>query len=324
MRPDLVNAGLLGAALALAPAGTLAWSVGGASSSAPGSGATEPGDSARPTELTDARGVVVPVAPYARVLSLSTVADHLLLELLEPDRLVGITQYVRDSHPERWRFGDRPGIRSSSELERVLLLEPDLVVVTPFADEAYMARVRESGARVFDLGETRGVESTLRMIRTLGGLLDAVDRANALEGRLVRQLWALDAAVPPAERVPGLYLGVYGDSFTGGTTGTSYADLLVYGGVRDVAAEAGFDGWPRYDPEDLLALDPSVIVTTRGGGIALRNHSLLGRLRACGPEGRIVELPDGYAVDPGFGLVEAAQAVQTALHPERTPSAAGR
>ena len=212
MRPDVMNAGLLGAALALA--GTLAWSVGRAPNVVPGPASMETGLSARPTELTDARGIVVPVAPYARVLSLSTVADHLLLELLEPERLVGITQYVRDSHPERWRFGDRPGIRSSSELERVLLLEPDLVVVTPFADEAYMARVRKSGARVFDLGETRGVESTLRMIRTLGSLLDAVDRAKALEGRLLRQLWALDAAVPPAERVAGMYLGVYGDSRT--------------------------------------------------------------------------------------------------------------
>lgn len=320
MGADVSNLALLVAAVTLA--GGLAWSVGPSLPQGADHGNTDEPLAPRVMEVTDARGVVVPVGPYERILSLNTVSDYLLLDLVEPGRLVGITEYVRTSHPERWRFGDRVGVQSSSELELVLSLEPDLVVVSPFADESYMARVRESGARVFDLGETLGVDRTREMIRTLGTLLGLSERAAALEARLVSQLVALEAAVPAASRTPGMYLGVYGDSFTGGTDGTSYADLLRYGGVRDVAAEAGFSGWPRYGTEDLLHLDPHVIVTTEGSAAVLRAHSVLGRLRACGPTGVIVELPEGYAVDPGFGLMEAARRVQAVLHPGRTLSAA--
>ena len=68
--------------------------------------------------LLDARGVEVDVGPYKRIVSLNTIADHLLLDLVEPDRLVGITHYTKSGHADAWRFGDRDpathGMRTSA------------------------------------------------------------------------------------------------------------------------------------------------------------------------------------------------------------------
>jgi ABC-type Fe3+-hydroxamate transport system substrate-binding protein len=94
-------------------------------------------------ELADARGVVVPTGHYQRIVSLNTVADHLLLDLIEPERLVGITGYTIDGHVDAWRFGDRQAVGRSEDLEQVLSLRPDLVVTSQFSDESYMARLRE-------------------------------------------------------------------------------------------------------------------------------------------------------------------------------------
>lgn len=315
MKADALNAALLIGTLALA-----SWF------------ATLPGETAPPAgprvfvadapedvdadKIVDARGVAVPVARYERIVSLSTISDHVLLHLVEPERLVSITGYTADAHPDAWRFGERRTIDSSGQLESVLSLQPDLVLVSMYADESYMARLRDQGIEVFDLGAMRGVDTTRANIRALGALLDVRERAARVDRAYVRELEALDAAIPDEEMAPGIYLSVYGDTFFGGTAGTSYADTLHYGGVRDIAAENGFVEWPQYAAEQIVELDPPLIVTLEGMADVIRGHTLLGTLRACGPDGRIVEIDGAYNSDAGLGIVEAAHDLQERVHPE--------
>lgn len=268
------------------------------------------------TELTDARGVVVAVGDYQRIVSLNTISDHVLLRLIEPHRLVATTAISR-SHPEGYRFGDRAQIASSGDVEAILALEPDLVLTSSFASEDKMSRLREQGVAVFDLGELRGVASTLDNIAVLGALLRVPDRAAVIARAYRRELLGLDLAVPESALLPGIYLTVFGDSFYGGTRGTSYATMLRLGGVYDLAADAGHVDWPAYTPEQLLTLDPPLIVTQAGMGAAICGHAALASVRACRPGGRVVEVQGQYHSDPGLGLVEAAWSVLEAVHPER-------
>lgn len=317
MRTDLANAALLAGALALSSlAATL---PGGAPVAPPTGGGAADAPALGASEVEDARGVAVPVRAYERIVSLSTISDHVLLRLVEPERLVSVTEYSA-RHPAAWQFGARPTVASSGQLEAVLALKPDLVVVTLYSDEAYLARLREAGVQVFDLGDMRGVETTRASIRALGALLNLRGRAAALERSYDRELAALDAVVPDAELESGMYLSVYGDTFFGATAGTSYADTLRLGGVRDLAAERGFVDWPQYTAEQLLQLDPPLIVTLEGMGDVLRGHALLSSLRACGPAGRIVEIDGAYNGDAGLGIVEAAHQILIRVHPGRVPS----
>lgn len=322
MRTNAANLGLLVLAL-----GASIWGAASIGDAAPRRAASRALADAPPagvSEIVDARGVSVPVRSYRRIVSLNTISDHLLLDLVEPERLIAITQYTAEGHPDAWRFGARPAVGRSDQIEEVISLRPDLVVVSRFAEETFMERLREAGITVFDLGEMLGVATTRANIRALGVLLDERERSERAERRLARELAELEAAIPPGERVPGIYLSVYGDHFSGGTKGTSYADVLHYAGVRDLAAEHGFEGWPRYTPEQLLALDPPLIVTHPGRAAAICDHSLLQGLRACGEGGRIVEVAESWLDDPGLGVIEAARSIQEALRPERAAGGPGR
>ncbi|MCB9763660.1 MAG: ABC transporter substrate-binding protein [Alphaproteobacteria bacterium] len=319
MTSDLVNGAALLGALGLASLG--ATRVGGPAALQEPPSLVE----ARPsgeavTALIDARGARVPVGDYARVVSVNAVADQLLLHLIEPERVAAVTDHSRSRHPEGWRFGARPTVSQKEDIERVLSLKPDLVLVSRFADAARVSRLREAGVEVFDLGEMRGVETTREDIVTLGTLLGQPERAGRLLARFDRELAALEARVPPAEAQPeGIYLSVYGDTFFGGTVGTSYADMLRYGGVRDKAARAGFTGWPQYTPEQLLVLDPTLILTQEGMARTICAHAQLSLMAACRPDGRVIELPGAYHSDPGLGLIEAAAAVQARVHDPLEP-----
>lgn len=271
-----------------------------------------------PSRVVDARGVEVPAADYGRIVSLHSVADHLLLSLVGPDRFVAATVYSTEQHPDSFRFRGLPSVAGTADLEAILALQPDLVVASRFTDASFLGRLAEADITVVDLGEMRGVATTLAAIDVLGRLLRQPERAERLSGELRLRLRGLEQAVDPSDRVPGLYLSVYGDSLYGGTVGTSYGDMLHYAGVHDIAADHGYVDWPAYSPEQLITLDPSLVVTQAGMAAAICGHSTLRALACCQPGGRVVEVPGRYHSDPGLGVVHAARALQARVHPGRS------
>ena len=263
--------------------------------------------------MSDARGVPVPVGEYQRIVSLNPVADHILLRLVAPEQLVGITAHTGRDHPEAWRFGERPQVGTSRDIEQVLNLRPDLVIASQFSEEAYMARLREAGVVVFDLGDTRNAETTSRNIEALGQLLARETQAAGLLAAYRRELDSLARAASRQPAVSGMYLTYVGGSWFGGTQGSSYGDLLKLAGIEDVAAARGYRDWPQFSREEILMLAPALVVTRPGGRAALCEDPVLGGVPACVSGGRVVEIPAGYDSDPGLGLVQAAAELQALL-----------
>lgn len=265
---------------------------------------------------TDARGVAVPIADYQRIVSLNPVADHLLLRMVRPERLLGITAHTARDHPEGWRFGARAQVGTSRDIEQVLSLQPDLVIASQFSEEAYMARLREAGVVVFDLGDTRNAETTFANMEALGALLGESSRAEKLSASYRRELAALTRAAARGATFSGMYLTNVGESWFGGTQGSSYGDLLRLSGIEDLAAAHGYRDWPQFSREQILGLSPPLVVTRVGGRDALCGDPVLSAVPACAPAGRVIEMPSGYDSDPGLGLVQAIATLQSLLRQE--------
>jgi iron complex transport system substrate-binding protein len=264
--------------------------------------------------LIDASGRFVPLGNYRRILSGSTVSDSLLHALCEPDRILAYTRYSAEESPYAYRFAGRPTFADLSNLEALVARKPDLVLVSNIGPSEHVARLRQVGLTVFDLGEMRGLSTLLPNIVTAATLLGRPEEGVRLARRFERRLRALAQDIPEQRRPSGLYVSVYGDSIYGGTDGSSYHDVLTAAGVRDAAA-ARYDGWPRYTSEELLALDPELVVTHEGMGKLLCAHPGLSRLRACGgASGRIVELHGQLIGDPGLAMLDAAETVYEAVH----------
>ncbi|MDH5671270.1 MAG: ABC transporter substrate-binding protein [Myxococcales bacterium] len=267
-------------------------------------GATTLADGRR--ALRDASDTVVELRNYRRILSLSLIADHVLWELCESERIVGVTVRTKESPHFGHRHGERAGITKLSDLEGILALKPDLILVNHLGDPRHAARLRERGIAVFDLGDMQGLSTLLPTIDTIATLIGRPEAGPPMGARLRRRLQAVAAGLGERRRPRGLYLSVYGKEIFGGTKNTSFHDVLHYGGIEDAAA-ADYEGWPALGSEQILALDPDLIVTKQGMGRTLCQHPGLERLRACGPQGRIVELDPGLIDDPGPPMLEVAE-----------------
>ena len=264
--------------------------------------------------LLDRTGNFVPIRPYRRIVSGSTVSDDMLLALSEPTRILRFSKYSVEHSPFRYRYAGKGTDDPFADVEALIALEPDLVLVHDFGTVAQVARLREAGITVFDFGEMRGSATLVANLRALGVLLGRAERGAELAARFERRLHGVRAGLPRARWPRGLYVAVHGDDLYGGTDGSSYHDVLTAAGVLDIAAE-GYDEWPAYGSEDLLKLDPDLIVTNQGMRRLLCRHPGFERLRAC-RAGKIVELDGVLLSSPGLDMLEAAEALFEAVHGE--------
>ena len=268
--------------------------------------------------LRDATGQPLPSKTYRRIASTSVLADELLVELADPTRIVALSARGRFGLRGRLRLAPRAEVASAGDLERLLALRADLVIVNHMAPEAQLARARSAGIEVFDLGELRGLSTLRPAIVALASLLG--DRARG--ERLFRDFWmrlrAVASDVPRDARKQALYVASYAGHMFGGTRGTSYHDVLVAAGLIDVAA-ARYRDWPRYDPEQIMQLDPPLIVTNAGMRAELCAEPWQARLRACNSPHGVLELPANVIGDPGLGMLAAAEQLHALAYAKKAP-----
>jgi len=299
---NAINATLLAAALLVGGALTAAVSARTPSARAR--------DDVRSVE--DATGTHVPVRGYARIVSASTIADQVLIEIIEPRRVLAVSRHtLRTQKSPAYR--DKIGVEHARDIETIIELRPDIVFINNFVDRRHVERLKEAGLNVFDLGAMRGLETLLPNIRQLAEVLDVPAKGQALAADLLDRLRNVSADVPVSERRRGLYVGIHGDRLYGGAGGTSFHDVLVAAGLVDVAAEAGFTGWPAFTNEQLLSLDPPWIITNPGTERSICRHAGLGSLSAC-RLGQVRSIETDLLTDPGLGILRAAQAVHAVVY----------
>lgn len=264
--------------------------------------------------VEDATGARIAVRDYSRIVSTSTIADQVLVELIDARRLLAVSGHTLRTQPSA-TYRDKIGVERARDIETIIELRPDIVFINNFVDRRHVERFKDAGLNVFDLGPMRGVETLLPNIRQLAAVLGVPGRGERLIEELETELAAVSADIGEEERQPALYVGLHGDRLYGGTVGTSFHDVLVGGGLIDIAAKAGFQGWPAYTNEQILSLDPPWIITNPQSEETLCRHPGFEALSACA-KGQVRSVATDLLTDPGLGIVDAARAARNAVYGE--------
>jgi iron complex transport system substrate-binding protein len=132
--------------------------------------------------------------PPQRIICLTEETVETLYLLGEQDRIAGITGYaVRPSRARREK--PRVSAFTSADLPKILALHPDLVLTFSDLQAEIAASLIRAGIEVHAFNQ-RSIAGILDMIRTLGVLVDARDKA----ARLVEKLEANLAAAKQASQ----------------------------------------------------------------------------------------------------------------------------
>jgi iron complex transport system substrate-binding protein len=276
---------------------------------------TETEDGERAIESAD--GAAVPVGDYERILTATSMAADALLEFSSGEQIIAIPTLLSESK-YAYRYGATETVDELSNVERIVSLRPDLVVFHQITQTDVAARLRERGIHVLDLGSPTGATAWAHDVVIFGALLGYEERAREAARDYLQRLRSVADDVPEDERPSAIVLSSYGEQFFGGASGTSYHDVLVYAGLKDAAAD--YNGWPQFDPEDIMQMNPDWIVTTAGMEEAICTHPVLEGLRACSGENpQIIGVPEALFSDAGLRILDAAEYVHRFAAPYAAP-----
>ena len=268
----------------------------------------------QPIGLTDERGQRVMLAgPARRIVSLLPSLTETLCELQACDRLVATDRF--SNWPEQARALPKLGGLEDTQVERLVALQPDLVVAALSARA--IDRLEALGLPVLAL-EPRNLAETRRAIVILAQAIGRPEAGMALAARVEQRIVQAAARVPAAWRGRKVYLEVAATPHAAGET-SFVGELLERLGLHNIVP-AMLGPFPQLNPEFVLRAQPDLVIATvaalqemprRPGWAAL---TALRDGRTCGLEPARWDT----LVRPGPRLAEAAEAIADCLA-GRTP-----
>jgi iron complex transport system substrate-binding protein len=229
--------------------------------------------------------------PPERIICLTEETVETLYLLGEESRIVGISGYVVRP-PRARREKPRVSAFTSADIPKILDLKPDLVLT--FSD--LQADIAAALIRAH-VDVQRTITQILDMIRTLGALVGAADRADRLAGELAATVGFARKRAVQSGMKPKVYFEEWDEPMISGIGWVS--ELIEAAGGVDVFADraSGKSAKDRVvTAQDVIRNEPDIIIGSW-----------------CGKKFR----PEKLAMRPGFDRVPAVK--YGALHEIKSP-----
>ncbi len=195
-----------------------------------------------------------------RIICMTEETVETLYLLGEQDRIAGISGFtVRP--PEARKEKPKVSAFTSAKIPKILELDPDLVLGFSDLQADIAAELIKQGVEVYVLNH-RTVDGILRMIRTLGRLVDASDKAEALATEYEQKIADIKAVTENWETKPTVYFEEWFDPIISGIGWVSEL-IEIAGGIdcyKENARHQGGKDRIVADPMEVVAKQPDIII----------------------------------------------------------------
>ena len=261
------------------------------------------------------REVMAPDNPE-RVVSLAPSITEIIFALGEGYRLKGVTQHC-DFPPEAESL-PKIGSYVHLDLEKIVALKPDLCLGTRDGNPREVAEKLEALKIPVYTVNPRDLDTVMDTLLEIGGLLHAEKRALALVGEMRARIAEVKSRVANTKERPTVFFQIGIVPIVSVGTHTFIDELITTAGGRNLAA--GSTPYPRFSREQVVALEPEVIIITSmtrgqdfepvrdewnqwGSLPAVRNH-------------RVYIVESNLFDRPSPRLVEGLELLARLIHPE--------
>jgi len=192
-----------------------------------------------------------------RIVSLNLCADQLLMELLPPQQLVGITQMATNPDISYSYEKAKKYHTHSGRTEEIIALQPDLIVAGQFTSSTTNQLLEQLGYSVIKIGLPRTILDVFQQIKKLAQQVNAKHQAEALitnmQGAQKNLLQAQSSHPLPRAAV------YYANGYSAGKNTITH-EILNLAGYSNIAAEYGLTTVAPFSLEKLLASRPEILI----------------------------------------------------------------
>lgn len=197
-----------------------------------------------------------------RVISLSISTDEIVLDLLPPERIAGIT-----------KLADQPNISNVVEKakkipnrvygnspESLLKHKPDLVILPDFIKPEVITTLRDFGLKVYVYKTQNSLADVRKIIRDIGMLVGEEAKAEALVKTMDQRVEFVQSRLKdiPKEKYKRVaYIRSNGAYYR---KESSFHDICNHAGARDATIDLKMDQPGPVGKEQLVLLNPDVFI----------------------------------------------------------------
>ncbi len=246
-----------------------------------------------------------------KVVSVSPSMTELIYAIGAQDKLVGRSDYC--DYPEEAVSVESVGSMQTPDVEKIISLEPDLVIVTNMVDEQVVSKLTDVDISVLTVADVQDLSQIYDMVSMVGAALNKNAEAAALVEEGKETITDVEGKVKDLE-APSVYYvvsyGEYGDSIPGG-------DTFIHGIITAAGGDnIGKDitGW-SINLEEIIEKDPDIIIIPSYYDGAFQEADHYKDLTAV-KEGRVYVIDTNMIDRQGARTAEAVKTLAEIFHPE--------
>jgi iron complex transport system substrate-binding protein len=243
------------------------------------------------------------LAAGPRIASMNLCTDQLLVTLADPEQILGLSRYSRDSWQSYAASDARHYPILSGGAEDLLVLKPDIVVAGLFDKRSTRELLKAQGLHLAEFSVPRNLDEVKSQIREMGEIVQHKDRAEA-------EIARLDAAMARARQaVTDRHFSVLPLSRRGWVSGgdSLVSSLLSETGIFNAASDLGVGLGGYVSLEAIVNARPDFLLVSEAGdhaeddGRAFLLHPALERFY---PPSRRIVIPERLTVCGGVMLAD--------------------
>ncbi len=273
-----------------------------------------------PLQWTDGLGRQVALsAPAQRIVSLAPSNTEILFAVGAGRQTVGRDE-LSDFPAEATAVSSIGSTFGQLNTEAIVALQPDLVLAASITAPEQVQALEDLGLTTYLLPNPVDFEGFYQNLLIVGDLTGQRAGAAKLAAELAARVAAVAERMQGADRPRVFYEADASDPTAPWTTGSgTFQSLLIdLAGGTNVAAE--ISGWGQFSLEQLVAIDPQVILFGSGSFVPTTADTLAARpgwgTITAVTDGRVFAIDTNWVDRPGPRLVDALEAMARFIHPE--------
>lgn len=196
-----------------------------------------------------------------RIISLSPTNTEILFAIGAGDRVIGVTEYC--NYPEEAKKREKVGGVSTVSIEKVVSLEPDLVLGDELNGKETFERLEELNITVAGLNPVN-VSEILADIMLVGTITGEEEKASALVADMEGRLGEIENKTRNVKRPKVAHITWHEPIWVAGS-GTVQDELIEKAGGENVFSD--LNDWDTVSLETFIDRNPDVIIVSVGHGV---------------------------------------------------------
>ena len=215
-----------------------------------------------PVTVTDDMGDKITINEKPeRIISLAPANTEVLFALDLEEKIVGVTTYA--NYPREAKAKEKIGTITEPNLEKIVSLEPDLIVANAVNKLETVKRLRELGYKVVGY-DAETVNDAISVIKQVGKITDRENKAQRIVTDMYLQLAEIkdlvDSKLKDCSR-PKVFYEIWNQPLYTAGKNTFINDIINIAGGINIGAEAKGE-WPQFSLEKLLLENPDIYISS--------------------------------------------------------------